>query len=93
MILKYRVMKPRQYPKRLNCEGTPKGDSLNKLALNTIGQERWNVMKTGVGSMSMFSIPDHHIPIIELLADYLETYDPNEVVPGPMIDSSGNVAP
>lgn len=99
MILKQRTMKPRLYPKRLICEGTPEGDRLNQLALNTIGEARWNLMKTGDGNMFMYSVPDHHIPIIELLADYLETYDPNEVVPvvvavaAAVIDPSGNVAP
>jgi len=95
MILKQRAMKPRQYPKRLNCQGTPEGNRLNQLALNTIGEARWNVMKTGVGNMFMYSVPDHHIPIIELLADYLETYDPNDVVPvaATVAGPSGNVAP
>lgn len=94
-------MKPRQYPKRLNCEGTPEGDLLNQVAINTIGQARWNTMKTGVGRMFMHSVPDHHIPFIELLADYLETYDPNEAVaaaiPGPVAATvpgpSSNIAP
>lgn len=65
------------YPKRLKCEGTPLGDSYNKLALRTIGERRWNVMKYD-GRMRMCDVPDEHIPIIELLADQLESYVPME---------------
>ena len=65
------------YPKRLKCEGTPQGDLYNKLALRTIGERRWNVMKYG-GHMMMHAVPDEHIPIIELLADQLESYVPEK---------------
>jgi len=71
----------RNYPKRLKSEGTELGKFYNELALSTIGHIVWEQMKHGhyeCCQLNCAAIPDEHFPIFRILAEQLETYDPDE---------------
>jgi hypothetical protein len=71
----------RNYPKRLKSEGTESGKYYNKLALSTIGHVVWEQMKHGHyqgDKLHCSMISDEYFPIFEILAEQLETYDPDE---------------
>jgi len=59
------------FPMRLKNEGSEEATFYNKLALITIGEQQWELMKKGRLNWSL--IKDEYFKFAELLNDQLET--------------------
>ena len=70
--------KESRFPMRLKDEGSREADFYNKLALKTIGEQQWELMKKGRLDWSL--IEDEYFKFAELLGEQLETIPKSELL-------------